>query len=112
MIIVYSLLFLLVPIALGVLLWQSFRLEKRLNAEKDVRLLQLRQLARQLRAQRQEIEQLHADVSRFQLPLPTGKAWWLLNALFKALKISQLRKIPAINVSPTSTGLKHTLLTP
>jgi hypothetical protein len=108
MIILYTLLFLLVPTVLGLLLWQCFRAEKLLNAQKEMRLIQMRQLARQLRAQRQEVEQLHADVNHFQLPLPNGQIWWVLNALFKAFKVRQLRKLGSFNVSqsaPRTTAL-------
>jgi hypothetical protein len=110
MIILYSVIFLLVPIALGLLLWQCFRAETFLKAQKDLRLIQLRQISRQLRAQRQDIELLHADMAHFKLPLPAGKVWWLLDAIFKAFKVKQLRKMGTFNVS-SSVSQPKALLT-
>jgi len=98
MIILYSLLMLLVPTALGFILWQCYRAHRLLKIESELRLKQLRRFSRHLRIQRQSMQDLHTQVNQLKLPLPAGQTWWVLNAIFKVMKVRQMRNMAFLSV--------------
>jgi|GEM_PF-3450146 len=112
MIILYILLLLLIPTALGLLLWQCYRADRLLKVESELRLKQLRKFSRHLRIQRQSMEQLHIEVNQMKLPLPGGQTWWLLNAIFKVMKVRQMRNMAFLSVPHAAPRATAPLLNP
>jgi len=112
MIILYTLLLLLIPTALGLLLWQCYRAERLLKVESEFRLKQLRRFSRHLRIQRHAMEQLHIEVNQMKLPLPGGQTWWLLNAIFKVMKVRQMRNMAFLSVPHAAPRTTVSLLNP